>query len=168
MKWRSLFLRKSLKMFSINQLGKIYQLIQVRSLSFAFCSWEKRKGLAYSIHPLKKLPWHKSPLKKITFMKSEHLDRPISWHEVSISRYVTLTRYLHDTSLGSVPAVYFDHDGAILIAWCEGLSLLRNVNTHPVEDHGWDRESPNDIYLTRPRLTWNQIIRLLSFCNLYL
>ena len=53
----------------------------------------------------------------------------------SISRNVTLTRYLHNTRY-SVPAVYFDHDGAILIAWCEGLSLLRNVNTHPVEDHG--------------------------------
>ena len=72
-------------MFSINQLGKIYQLIQVRFLSFAFVLLEKKgEDQLLVIHPLKTTSMTQKSSKKITFMKSEHLDRPISWHEVLV------------------------------------------------------------------------------------
>ena len=94
------------EMFSINKLGKIYQLIQVRSLSFAFCCWKKRKGLAYTstIHPLKKTSMtQKSSQKNYIYEKwASGQTNFLAW---SISRYVTLTRYLHNV-LGIVCLQY--------------------------------------------------------------
>ena len=45
---------------------------------------EKKERISLQYTSIKKTSMTQKSSQKITFMKSEHLDRPISWHEVLV------------------------------------------------------------------------------------